>query len=334
MAVERKYERDIDVLLAEEFSVSPAFASWFLSKTKFGDRLGLISDLFVSKSDSDGESDLVVVYALDDNSRIAILIEDKVDALLQPEQAGRYRKRADREVTEGSFSEYEVILCAPEHYPASHGKTIIRDQTTNAAPLLDDNLFDRFLSYEQIADGLTATDVSPRAQYRATFVRTAAQRRSNQWVREQDDATDAFWEAIYRVASEDFPILEMKLPRLTKNSSWITLRPRDMPTRPRKVYIEFKARLGNIDLTFTNTRARLFAGSTAALLQEGMTIHQTGQSTAIRITSPAFDVESGLDVGLPHARLAMQAAKRLVEFYREYRGALDAAAEAGSLRES
>ena len=38
MPIERKYERDIDLLLAEEFSVSPAFSSWFVSLTTFARR--------------------------------------------------------------------------------------------------------------------------------------------------------------------------------------------------------------------------------------------------------------------------------------------------------
>ena len=33
MAVERKYERDIDLFLAEEFAVSPNFSEWFLAQT-------------------------------------------------------------------------------------------------------------------------------------------------------------------------------------------------------------------------------------------------------------------------------------------------------------
>ena len=40
MAIMRKLERDIDILLAEEFSVCPAFADWFLSKSKFSSQSG------------------------------------------------------------------------------------------------------------------------------------------------------------------------------------------------------------------------------------------------------------------------------------------------------
>lgn len=62
MALERKYERDIDILLAEEFSVSSEFARWFWQHTRFSEIEAKVVDVFVSRSDSTGESDLVVLY--------------------------------------------------------------------------------------------------------------------------------------------------------------------------------------------------------------------------------------------------------------------------------
>jgi hypothetical protein len=46
MAVDRKYERDIDLLLAEEFAVSDTFATWFLNQTRFaGKRARVAADV-------------------------------------------------------------------------------------------------------------------------------------------------------------------------------------------------------------------------------------------------------------------------------------------------
>jgi hypothetical protein len=61
-AIGRKYERDIDMLLAEEFATSPRFTNWFLGKTKkFKSLEGIVSEVYISKSDSMGESDLIVI---------------------------------------------------------------------------------------------------------------------------------------------------------------------------------------------------------------------------------------------------------------------------------
>jgi hypothetical protein len=52
MAIERKYERDVDVLLAEEFEVSPSFAVWFLGRIdKFAQVEARVLEVAVLKSD-------------------------------------------------------------------------------------------------------------------------------------------------------------------------------------------------------------------------------------------------------------------------------------------
>ena len=224
MTVERKYERDIDILLAEEFTVEPSFASWFLSKTSFASSEARVVDVHVSKNDNLGESDLIVVFERDDSSRFAILIEDKVDAPVQPDQAERYRMRANREVKKGTFLAYEIKLCAPQAY-------------LTARP--DMAMFERAISYEEIATFM-ARDHTPRGQYRSTFIATAATKRANTWARERDGDTDAFWTEAYRIAEREFPMLEMKLLNVTKGSTWINFRPRDMPTQPKRIYISLK----------------------------------------------------------------------------------------------
>jgi hypothetical protein len=198
MAIERKYERDIDLLLAEEFAVSPRFAAWFLKQTtKFAGAEANVLDVYVSRSDSTGESDLVVVFdKRAGDSRFALLIEDKMDAPLQPEQEARYRLRAAAEVLRGDYSDYEVILCSPEAYPPTHPEAAA---------------FDSFVPYEAIEKFLrTCEPEDPRTIYRANFLATAAKRSANSWTRVDDAVTNAFWERAYEVAIKDFPDLEMQ----------------------------------------------------------------------------------------------------------------------------
>ena len=135
MPIERIFERDVDLLLAEEFGVNPAFADHVKSLTKFAGEPATVAEFWVSKSDTLGESDLVVVYQRSDGSRFALLIEDKVDANLQPDQAARYRMRAERERSKGMYADFEVILCSPAFYFENHG---------------DLGVFDRRISFEQL----------------------------------------------------------------------------------------------------------------------------------------------------------------------------------------
>ena len=69
MAVERKYERDIDLLLAEELTVNPAFGDWLKGRTDISDVEARVIEVFVSKATNLGESDLIAIYQLDDGAR-------------------------------------------------------------------------------------------------------------------------------------------------------------------------------------------------------------------------------------------------------------------------
>jgi hypothetical protein len=91
------------------------------------------------------------VYQPDDGERFALLVEDKVDAPLQPDQAARYRLRAEKDCFLVIYSDFEIILCAPAYYLSKQS-----------------NLcgFDRHISFEKLAEVLRAQD-SVRVNYRA-----------------------------------------------------------------------------------------------------------------------------------------------------------------------
>jgi hypothetical protein len=313
MAIERKYERDIDILLAEEFAVSPAFATWFLEHTEtFAGVKASVSDVYVSKSDSTGESDLVVIFDKGGDSRFALLIEDKIDAPLQPEQEARYRLRAEAEVLRGDYSDYQLILCSPEIYRVTHPEV---------------GSFDAFVSYEAIDTFLKSRDPNDlRSLYRANFIATASKRSGNTWTRVDDAVTNAFWNAAYDIATKEFSDLEMRPPELSKDSTWINIRPQDMPTLPRRIYVSLKGDRGFMDLTFTASLARLFSPLVTPLLEDGMTVHQTGRSAAIRIVVEGFKVSEPEETVLSKVRVAFAACVRLVRFYRNNQKTLDKAA--------
>lgn len=307
-AIGRKYERDIDLLLAEEFVVSPGFASWFLGKTKFANFGLLVHHVAVSKSDNTGESDLVVIYSHPDTgTRFAVHIEDKIDAPMQPDQEKRYRQRAAIEIGKGAYQEYELVLCAPSFYLNNH------TQASN---------FDRQVSYEEIAAFMVEHDPSPRGKYRGEFVATSTSKKINAWQKVDDEATNIFWGAAYKMASEEFPVLEMKPPALTKGSMWINFRPHDFPTMPRRVYVSFKGDRGFMDLTFDRCSAHKLAELVKLLLSDGMTVHQTGQSAAIRLAVGEMVISDSLAVSLPKLREAFSACAKLISLYRSNQPAL------------
>ncbi len=253
MNIAKKYERDIDLLLAEEFTVNPSFAKQFKALTGFQTKEASVAEFWVSRSDKWGESDLIVVYESHLGERFALLIEDKVDAPLQPDQAQRYRLRADRDCTRGIYNEYEVVLCAPQYYIDNHS---------------DLDGFDRRIPLERLAE-IIRTQNDGRAEYRAKFLETAATKRINAWKREDDPATNEFWDSAYELATREFPELEMKKLKMTKNSTWVSLRPHDFPTQPKRIYLNLKGGRGQIDLTFSNTLASFFRRRFKSEVQQG-----------------------------------------------------------------
>jgi PD-(D/E)XK nuclease superfamily len=106
-------ERDIDLLLMEEFHVSDDFVAWFCSK------LGLHgitpAGAWHSLSDTDGESGLLL-RVLQGERRIGVLIENKVGAPEQDLQAERYHLRGIKSREQGKLDDYVTVMCAPQRY--------------------------------------------------------------------------------------------------------------------------------------------------------------------------------------------------------------------------
>lgn len=95
----RVYEQHLDLLLVE-LECRPAFARWFLTRA-FGDvelPQGDPVAVTVTNSRVDnelddtaaGEDDLFLTATWADGSRWMVLVEDKLDAVPQPRQVGRY----------------------------------------------------------------------------------------------------------------------------------------------------------------------------------------------------------------------------------------------------
>jgi hypothetical protein len=314
VAIDRKYERDVDVLLAEEFEVSPPFAEWFLQQIKgFTHLEAQVAQVSVSKSDNLGESDLVVVFKRAGvDACFAVFIEDKINAQFQPEQEARYRLRAEAGIRLGYYLDYRIVLCSPEAYRNTHPQA---------------DLFDAFVSYESMAAYFAARNPDdPRSLYRANFLATAAPKAGTAWKATPDPVTNAFWAVAYDIATREFPDLEMRKPVFTKGQTWIDFRPLDMPTTPRRVIVSLKADRGLVDLTFAGTLSRFFSPLATPLLDADMTVHQTGKSVAIRLVVECFSVSAPDDASLLKVRAAFVACVRLIRFYRTQRRELDEAA--------
>ncbi len=111
-------ERDIDLMLMRALAENRDFRSWFF------DRTGMPSDAVDGKvsvrhsvTHGNGEIDVVVEVERtesEDKTKQVILIEDKINAPLQPDQDNRYREHAEGLRNENTSC--RTVLFAPDDY--------------------------------------------------------------------------------------------------------------------------------------------------------------------------------------------------------------------------
>ena len=103
-------ERDVDLLLMEEFHINDDFVVWFCGQIAL-DGVSF-AGAWHSVSDTDGETDLLL-RVIRSGKRVGVLIENKVSAPEQDLQAERYHLRGIRSREDGKLDEYVTVMCAP-----------------------------------------------------------------------------------------------------------------------------------------------------------------------------------------------------------------------------
>ena len=108
-------ERDMDLLIIEEFISSPGFARIFLDEVGLNEAYTIEHAIHSMRDPDLGESDIVFILKVGE-IRYAIHIEDKIDALAMHAQCERYSMRAEKDIADGLYDEYSVFIVAPEKY--------------------------------------------------------------------------------------------------------------------------------------------------------------------------------------------------------------------------
>lgn len=129
-------ERDIDLLLVEEFYASHQFVCWIASGAGIRERIESASILHSKRRTCNlREIDIFCDIRMADDSGAAILIENKLDAAEQPDQAESYRE--DLDVLADRFDRRAMVIVCPMAY-----------QEVNAAFTAK---FDAVITYESVA---------------------------------------------------------------------------------------------------------------------------------------------------------------------------------------
>ena len=292
-------ERDIDLLLLEEFVASPSFLSWFLGEIGLPASATMIA-AERSVTTTTGESDLELTLE-HEARRIKVLVENKVDAMFQPRQPERYRDRAAGYVRGQTCHSVVTVILGPEKY--------FEVETDHFG-------FDHQVTYESVLDWFQEADhLGVRALHKCALLRGAIERGRTGWRLVPDETVTAFWLSYWELANSVAPKLRMAKPAVKpSSSSFIYFRP---PALPRTVSLVHKVAYGNVDLQFSGQGEELgiLHARWAERLGPRMRWERAAESAALRVSIPPIDMSAPFAESESNAREALGAALELLGWY-------------------
>lgn len=290
----RLYERDIDVLLREEFLFGRPVQSLFLDALKLPRSAQFLSSR-LSVVDETGETDILLDLQLGEE-RVTLLIENKIDAAFQLRQPERYRLWAEAMPEGRAF----CVLVAPSGYSRS--------------PSAEFSLFDAVVSYEDVAAAIQSED-TPRSRDRAAILLRAVDQAWQAYVVNPDEIVGEFWSRVYRIASEEFPDLRMKSPGdKGSHSSWLIFKG-DLPAR---ITIDWKVEKGTVGLSFWKGASVQPEAIDLGPLEGKATWRLAGTTRTIelRVAEPSGNKWTEMNDG--DIRLSLAAAVELLRYVRQH----------------
>ena len=297
-------ERDVDLFLLEEFVASRSFQRWFLKEIG-ADAAASLVEAGHSIFSPNGESDLELTFQ-GSSGAIKVLIENKVDAAFQPDQVGRYKKRAAGYKKSGECREVITVLMAPECYFGDQG---------------DDHDFDAKITYEKVRKWVATTKrarrTAPRTDYKIVLLDAAIERGSAGWQPVSHPNVVEFWCSYWKLADRIAPALCMPVPKnvIPARSSFIVFQPLELPA---DVRLKHKVSHGHVDLEFSGKGHRLrdmhrLYGNN---LPPGAHMEKAAKSAVVRIKVKSIDMTKE-DFATSRARAlkGIKAAALLLDWY-------------------
>lgn len=209
--VEAVAERDIDLLILEELIVSEDFARWFYLENHLALPIPNNAKAFHSVCDPElGESDIVVLYG----NGHAILVENKIDASAQENQATRYILRGGKGLSRGYWTSYSTCIMAPESY--LQGVSDVQN-------------YQATIAYERIRDWFEARDTK-RYQFKTYMMHEAIEQNRRGYSAVPDSRVTSFWRDYWEYAIRNYPDLRMNQPgKKPAKASFINFYPESLP---------------------------------------------------------------------------------------------------------
>ncbi|MCS4306516.1 hypothetical protein M2404_000839 [Rheinheimera pacifica] len=266
-------ERDVDLLILEEFLVSQPFANWFVSEATR--QLSSIKIIGAWHSVSEallGESDLIVKFTSETGVPEAILIENKIDAAAQTKQGDRYKMRGEKGIAQGEWAKFITCLFAPQSYV-----------DRNAEP------YDVEISYEQVIAFFQA-QADIRSQYRAAFLQEAVEKNRRGYQSVVCQRMTAFATAYLDFVANHYPDLnpETAKPRAAGHD-WVHFYP--IPHQ-KNIVIVHQIRGQQVKIIYHGQHERFDEIATRfyEISEMQLTVKRSGKSVTVAARAPHIDL--------------------------------------------
>jgi len=301
LKIEAVSERDIDLLVLEELTVNQEFFQFFLKEVCHSIEVNSW-EVYHSVTESGlGESDLILVNNPSIGQKSAVLIENKIDADAQPDQADRYKFRGNLGKNNGDWSTFITCIIAPQKYLISKG---------------DVEHYDFQVSYEKLIDFfdcLRGID-DKRRNYRKNLLKLAIEQQRRGYAAKIDKAVTDFWQSYHKLLCDDFDLLKMDAPKnKPKKAGFIHFKPDFLIGGSFKLMHKFP--FGRVDLRTSWSKEDIEECKKRNVdnLDKDMNIIKTGKSCSVSISVPLMDAQKPFSNQSEIARLAMHSAVRLLE---------------------
>ncbi len=241
-----------------------------------------------------------------------LLVENKVAASFQTDQAQRYQERVKNYLSTGEYGVCSAVLIAPEDYLASNP---------------EDMGFDCCLTYEEIADWYNCGD-DPRRHYKIYLLRAAIEKSHRGYNPVEDELVSSFWLNYWELANGTAPELELPRPSgKPSGSSFVPFRPSGFPKGIRIVH---KLAMGFVDLEISGAGRALFRLKQILEphLEPEMEIVRTYKSAVVRIAVDSINIPTGFEIQKSQVAEGLGVARILFEWVKNNPEALKQALEA------
>ena len=267
-------EHDMDLLFLLLFSADTEFVRLFLSKASIDADCIEVVSIELSKTDPIlGESDITVLLIVD-KKKVALLIENKIDAIAMPEQASRYFERGDQGITMKEYDKYCSFIVCPQKY-------------------FDDNdeakKYPYLVTYENVIDFLKTKKNSTYRTYCQQIEQAIDKAKKPPKVVINENA-NRFFRKYKDYQEENYPELDLVTKR-NSNGYWA-----QYTTRFGAVYLYHKIESGYVDLTFNKAADRI---DELTIVSEWLKRHsvlnvsavQTNKAAALRVIVPHLNMQ-------------------------------------------